>query len=189
MFCWAGFTVLLTAERTGLIRGASGKGHIRLQVDTDFAHAGASDILWVPGGSGNAVAAAQANGTFIQFLKAQAAGANWVTSVCTGALLLAAAGLLDGYEATTHWDFLPCFARYPRVKVTPGNPRFCIDRNRVTGGGISSGLDESLEIIQIVAGTVTAIQVQQTTQYYPDPPVKSQIPVATTCPVPDRPTV
>lgn len=67
--------------------------------------------------------------------------ARFVTSVCEGALLLAAAGLLDGYEATTHWAFIPCLKEFPTVKVVEGNPRFVVDRNRVTGGGISSGLE------------------------------------------------
>lgn len=122
---------------------------------------------------------------FLDFLIRQSVDAHYVCSVCEGALLLAAAGLLDGYYATTHWAFIPCLAeRFPEVKVAPGHPRFCLDRNRLTGGGISSGLDEALELITLLKGTVAAENVQQTTQYYPRPPVTSEIPPATSCPVP-----
>ena len=100
-------------------------------------------------------------------------------------MLLAAAGLLDGYEATTHWAFIPCLTeRFPKVKVVGGHPRYCLDRNRLTGGGISSGLDEALALIQLLMGTGRAQYVQQSTQYYPRPPVTSEIPRATSCPLP-----
>ncbi len=181
MFRWAGFTNILAAENTGLV---TGNGGLTVRVDTSFAAAGRSDILWVPGGSPDAIAAMQKSKCYQDFLIRQAATVKYVTSVCNGALLLAQAGLLNGYTATTHWAFLPCFARFPEVKVAPGNPRFVVDRNRITGGGISSSLDEALEIVKITAGEAKAISVQRTTQYYPDPPVHSQIPVATTCPVP-----
>jgi hypothetical protein len=60
----------------------------------------------------------------------------------------------DGYEATTHWAFVRCLTeRFPKVKVVAGHPRYCLDRNRLTGGGISSGLDEALELIQLLKGT------------------------------------
>ena len=92
-------------------------------------------------------------------------------------MLLAAAGLLDNYQATTHWVFVACFPeRFPKVIVAEGHPRFVLDRDRLTGGGISSGLDEALMLIQLSAGTVAAQDVQQSTQYYPNPPVSSSIP-------------
>jgi cyclohexyl-isocyanide hydratase len=100
-----------------------------------------------------------------------------VCSVCEGALLAAAARLLDGYKATTHWAFIPYLIQnYPKVTVADGHPRFVVDRNRLTGGGISSGLDEALQLIALLSGEGTAQSVQQTTQYYPDPPVSSEIP-------------
>jgi len=70
------------------------------------------------------------------------------------------------------------------VKIAPRHPRFHLDRNRLTGGGISSGLDEALKRIEILCGIEVAREVQQTTQYYPKPPVTSRIPRATTCPLP-----
>ena len=95
-------------------------------------------------------------------------------------------GCWNSYHATTHWAFTPCFAeRFPNVLVAEGHPRFVLDRNRLTGGGISSGLDEALMLIQLLQGTVAAQQVQQQTQYYPDPPVSSAIPPAPAhCPLP-----
>jgi transcriptional regulator GlxA family with amidase domain len=96
-------------------------------------------------------------------------------------MLLAAAGLLDGYTVTTHWAFYPCMARFPKVTLASGYPRYCLDRTRLTGGGISSGLDEALMLIQLLSGTEAAQQVQRSTQYYPRPPVTSEITPATTC--------
>ena len=99
--------------------------------------------------------------------------------------MLAAAGLLDGYTVTTHWAFIASLTGlFPNVSVAPDYPRYCLDRNRLTGGGVSSGLDEALELIQLTLGTAVAQQVQLTTQYYPQPPVSSQITAATSCPLP-----
>lgn len=145
---------------------------------------GQANLLWVPGGDPNALQAMMKGGPYLDFITQQSENADWVTSVCEGAMLLAAAGLLNGYMATTHWAFIPCFQAFPEIKVAAGNPRFVVDRNRVTGGGISSGLDEALGIIQLIAGTGIAQQVQLQTQYYPAPPVCGAIPVATTCPIP-----
>jgi cyclohexyl-isocyanide hydratase len=107
-----------------------------------------------------------------------------VTSVCEGALLAARAGLLDGYSATTHWAFMNCLRQFPRVTVVEdGHPRYVVDRNRVTGAGISAGLDEALAICELIAGTAVAMSVQLTTQYFPRPPVWGVIPPAGDCPV------
>jgi hypothetical protein len=84
----------------------------------------------------------------IGFLQRHSATAHLTVSVCEGALLLAAAGLLDGYRATTHWAFRDCLARFPRIDVAPYYPRYVVDGNRITGGGISSGLDEALLNVQ-----------------------------------------
>jgi transcriptional regulator GlxA family with amidase domain len=143
-----------------------------------------AQMIWTPGGDPNTLHKLMQPGTpYLNFLNQQAKGAEWVCSVCEGALLLAAAGLLNGYTATTHWAFIPCLEAFPLIRVAPGYPRFVKDRNRMTGGGISSGLDEALELIQIIAGTYWAQQVQLTTQYYPEPPVNTPITPATSCPV------
>jgi cyclohexyl-isocyanide hydratase len=185
MFEWAGFEIDLLAEHKGMKKFRSG---FRFEVTKSFSDARAYDAIWVPGGDPKALAHIidDPRQTYINFLIAQAASTQMVCSVCEGAMLLAAAGLLDGYYATTHWAFIPCFAeRFRNVLVADGHPRFVLDRNRLTGGGISSGLDEALMLIQLLAGTVAAQQVQQQTQYYPNPPVDSAIPPApSSCPIP-----
>jgi cyclohexyl-isocyanide hydratase len=182
MFRWAGFDVELVAQAPGMI---TFRNAFSFKVINGFNDASVFDVLWVPGGDPTALAHLMENRTYLDFLLRQSATARYVASVCEGALLLAAAGLLDGYMATTHWSFIPCFVeRFPHVLIAPGHPRFHLDRNRLTGGGISSGLDEALELIRLLQGTAAAQSVQQMTQYYPCPPVNSRIPDATTCPVP-----
>ncbi len=68
--------------------------------------------------------------------------------------------------------------------MAPGHPRFVLDRNRLTGGGVASGLDDALKLIELLGGRALAEKVQQDTQYYPDPPVSSAIPPAPACPIP-----
>lgn len=162
-----------------------------------FAHARQLDLLWVPGGDPAALEKMMENAAYQNFLKQQSKRATFVTSVCEGALLLASAGLLDGYKATTHWAFIPCLECYPKIKVVKGYPRFVVNKFRdktagtwryvVTGGGISSGLDEALELVKLVAGQKIAKSVQMTTQYYPKPPVRGKIKAATSCPLPPQP--
>jgi transcriptional regulator GlxA family with amidase domain len=186
MFDWAGLEVDVVAADTTLLRFRS-KG-FRFEPTATFDSARQCDVLWVPGGD-PAVLARMIYGpdqTYLEFLRRQASGARYVCSVCEGAMLLAGAGLLDGYQATTHWAFLNCFAeRFPKVITAPGQPRFVLDRNRLTGGGISSGLDEALKLIELLLGTPAAEAVQRNTQYYPDPPVNAPpgVPPAT-CPMP-----
>jgi cyclohexyl-isocyanide hydratase len=176
MFTWANMTVELVAEKPGPIRFRKG---FCFEVKTSFEKASPCDVLWVPGGDPDALAAqmGEPSRTYLDFLIKQSAQAKWTASVCEGALLLAAAGLLDGYEATTHWAFIQCLKdRFPKVKIVPGHPRFHIDRDRITGGGISSGLDEALKLIELLQGTKAAQDAQRNTQYYPCPPVSSVMP-------------
>jgi transcriptional regulator GlxA family with amidase domain len=184
MFRWAGLDVELVAERPGLLRFRNG---FCFEVTKGFADAAKYDVLWVPGGEPDALAGLMGDPqrTFLDFLIKQSEGAKYVASVCEGAMLLAAAGLLDGYVATTHWAFVACLIqRFPKVIPAPGFPRYYLDRNRLTGGGISSGLDESLKLIELLLGTDVAQGVQQSTQYYPQPPVTSEIALSGFCPLP-----
>ena len=177
MFHWAGFQVDLVAEKPGEVRFNSG---LVFQVTAGLGSPEPADALWVPGGEPSSLAriiGEDKKSDYLKFLKDQASQSKWVCSVCEGALLLAAAGLLDGFQVTTHWAFIPYLIAYhPEVTVADGHPRFVVDRNRITGGGISSGLDEALKLIELLAGRETAVSVQQTTQYYPEPPVASVIP-------------
>jgi len=184
MFSWGGLDVELVTQNPGLIK--SGKG-FTFEVTTGFAQAANYDALWVPGGEPDAIARliGDPSRTYLDFLIQKAERATYVCSVCDGTLLLAAAGLLDGYEATTHWAFIRCLTdRFPKVKVVEGHPRFHLDGNRLTGGGVASGLDEALKLIELLAGTAAAQEAQRMTQYYPSPPVTSAIPPAPPCPVP-----
>lgn len=149
-----------------------------------FSDTDALDVLWVPGGEPSAMAPIMdgaAPRDYLDFLIRIGPRSTWVCSVCEGALLLAAAGLLDGYRATTHWAFIPCLKQYNKVTVVDGFPRFELDRNRLTGGGISSGLDEALELVRLLKGPAAAQDVQRTIQYYPEPPFESDLAVPPQC--------
>lgn len=184
IFRWMGrppAKVELIAESAGDITSRDG---FTFKAGKSFKDASELDVLWVPGGDPEALRILM-NGTsraYLDFLIDRSHHARFVCSVCEGALLLAAAGLLDGYEATTHWAFAPCLKKFPNVKVVEGHPRFVIDRNRITGGGISSGLDEALKLVELLGGYEVAQEVQRTTQYYPDPPISSTIPAVDGCP-------
>jgi cyclohexyl-isocyanide hydratase len=113
------------------------------------------------------------NEALLQFLRARAPGARYVTSVCTGALVLGAAGLLHGYRATTHWlshDMLRLFG------AEPVDERVVIDRNRITGGGITAGIDFGLTVAAEVFGPVVAQEVQLMLEYSPAAPFSSGSP-------------
>jgi transcriptional regulator GlxA family with amidase domain len=159
------------------------------------------DVLWVPGGSPDALAAQIGDADYMDRLRGWARTATYVVSVCEGAVLLAAAGLLDGYRATTHWAFLPCLKSYPDITVVGGRghyPRWVLDRGhgaqrtraaRLTGAGISAGLDEALKLVELLAGKQCAKSVQTTMQYFPKPPVDAKIRPGRhpSCPVPGWP--
>jgi len=172
---------LLSADGCGVVT----RDGMTIGAEMAFADAPRLDVLWVPGGDPSALDALMHDPArvYLDFLIGASKHARYVASVCEGALLLAAAGLLDGYEATTHWAFIPCLKQFPAVRVVQGYPRFVVDRNRVTGGGISSGLDEALKMIELLSSYKAAQHVQQFTQYYPAPPVASVIPPAGACPM------
>ena len=160
---------------------------VRLTPQARFADYGTgrrqAQLIWVPGGSVPALKRLMKPGAYRHFLIAQSRRAEYVASVCEGALLLAAAGLLEGYCATTHWAFLPCLCAFDKIRIAQGFPRYVIDRNRITGGGIASGLDEALAVIALIAGDDIAKSVQMTTQYFPKPPFSQTITPAVTCPL------
>jgi cyclohexyl-isocyanide hydratase len=190
MFSWAEYTVDLVAEVPGKV--VANNGFVFDVPNGLPAQPVPYDALWVPGGSPDQLSRIIHDPAqrLLNFIGKQAAQSTWVCSVCEGALLVAAAGLLNGYKATTHWAFIPYLMQnYPDVTVADGHPRFVVDRNRLTGGGISSGLDEALKLIELLSGTAAAQDVQQTTQYYPDPPVSSAIPNTLTSPMPPYPPI
>lgn len=132
------------------------------------------DVLFVPGGS-NPVRDVIQHGTlgnnpYLDYL-VKHKETPWICSVCTGALLLAAAGLLRGHTCTTHWAFKDVLRVFPRVEVVPDYRRHVRSDNRITGAGISSGLDESFYIVSAILGLDAARMCQLKMQYRPDPVV------------------
>jgi cyclohexyl-isocyanide hydratase len=140
----------------------------------DFDSCPQLDVLFVPGGVDLQDVLTPPDvdkNPYLCFLLKQASGKpRLITSVCTGAILLASAGLLDGYTATTHWAFQTVLAEFPNVLLASGYPRYVIDANRVTGGGISSSLDESMAISAILLDDNSARRAQLKMQYAPQPP-------------------
>ncbi len=161
-------TVHLVAA--GLEAVASDKG-LRVLPTVTLDDCPQLDVLCVPGGPGQIDQ--MANEAVLGFLRRQAEGARYVTSVCTGSLLLGAAGLLRGYQATTHWavhEDLVLFGAAP-VKA-----RLVRDRNRITGGGVTAGIDFALTVVSEIAGPEVAQRIQLSLEYDPDPPFDSGSP-------------
>jgi len=133
--------------------------------DTDFATCPTLDVICVPGGPG--VAALMEDEAVLAFLRRQAEGARFVTSVCTGALVLGAAGLLKGVRATTHWashDFLAALG------AVPEHARWVRDGRVVTGGGVTAGIDFALALVAEMVSPEIAQAIQLQIEYAPAPP-------------------
>jgi cyclohexyl-isocyanide hydratase len=139
---------------------------------TTFADCPQLDVICVPGGAGTDDMVNDAE--MLAFLRKQAEGAKYITSVCTGSLVLGAAGLLRGYRATTHWSAIDHLAPLGAV---PTNTRVCVDRNRITGGGVTAGIDFALTLVSIMVDRPTAEAIQLRLEYNPAPPFNSGSPV------------
>jgi cyclohexyl-isocyanide hydratase len=131
----------------------------------EFSEVSSLDVLVVPGGPGHLDAMLEPETQ--HWLREIAPCCNWITSVCTGALVLAAAGLLKGYRATTHWMSLDRLATFGATAV---DARIVIDRDRITAGGVTAGLDFGLTLLAALAGEKVARQVALQTEYAPAPP-------------------
>jgi cyclohexyl-isocyanide hydratase len=140
-------------------------GGMRILPDTTFADCPALDLICVPGGAGMNPLLADAE--TLGFIRRQAASARFVTSVCTGALVLGAAGLLRGRRATTHWMSHEMLAAFGAVPVSE---RVVVDGNLVTGGGVTAGIDFGLRIAALVAGEEVAKAIALGLEYDPAPP-------------------
>lgn len=130
------------------------------------------EILFVPGG-GKKVGDVMQDSVFLDFVREVGGSARYAGSVCTGAFILAAAGLLDGCEATTYWSQRENLALFSNVRVAAGYPRWVIDGNRFTGGGVSSSLDLALELVRRLSGPTQSMTTQLSCQYAPQPPFSS----------------
>ncbi|MBC2900482.1 DJ-1/PfpI family protein [Streptomyces cupreus] len=154
---------VFVAERTGPVR--TDTGNLALTADRTLAEVPSPDIVIVPGGPGQTPQ--MENEALLDWLRAADGTSTWTTSVCTGSLLLAAAGLLKGRRATSHWlalDFLKRFG------VEPTGERVVTDGKYVTAAGVSSGIDMGLTLLGRIAGDEHAQAVQLLTEYDPQPP-------------------
>jgi len=125
------------------------------------------DVLVVPGGLGQQDL--MDDDEVLSFLRKQVECARYLVSVCTGSLLLAAAGLLRGYRATCHWMFLPLLEPLGAIPI---QERVVIDRNRITAAGVSAGIDCALQLVSLLGGQEVAQAIQLQIEYDPHPPFR-----------------
>jgi cyclohexyl-isocyanide hydratase len=154
--------VLLGASRDA-VRTEHG---LMLTPELSFAESPGLDVLVVPGGWG--VNDVLLDGRYLDFVSGAGSRARWVTSVCTGALLLGAAGLLRGYRATTHWGSVQFLAEFGAIPVS--DERVVVDRNRITAAGVSAGIDFALLLASKLCDVPSAQQIQLGIEYDPAPP-------------------
>ncbi len=159
----AGDQVLLIGESEAPVRCAKG---MRVLPDRTLLSAPPLDVLLVPGGEGTREPKSPA---FLKWLAHAGAAATWLTSVCTGSLLLHTAGLVNGRRVTTHWSFIDALRRLGDVTVLE-DVRYVHDGNLVTAAGVSAGIDMALWLVGQLHGPDLACMVQRAVEYYPAPP-------------------
>ena len=138
---------------------------LKLVAEERFDDVPAPDVLVVPGGTGTL--AALEDGRLVDWIRTAHAAATWTTSVCTGALLLGAAGVLDGLRATTHWAYMDRLAQYGAEATSDR----VVEQGRViTSAGVSSGIDMALVLAARIAGDDVAQAIQLRIEYDPEPP-------------------
>ncbi|MFD4502903.1 DJ-1/PfpI family protein [Streptomyces sp. NPDC058457] len=155
--------VVFVAERTGPVRTDS--GNLALTADRTLAEVPHPDVVVVPGGPGQSPQ--MTNQVLLDWIRTADATSTWTTSVCTGSLLLAAAGLLEGRRATSHWLALDELRKYG---AEPTGERVVTDGKYVTAAGVSSGIDMGLALLGRIAGDAVAQTVQLGIEYDPQPP-------------------
>ena len=144
---------------------------LTLTPTVSFADCPQLDVICVPGGVG--IDDMVNDQEMLDFLRRQAEGAKYITSVCTGSLVLGAAGLLRGYRATTHWTAMDHLAPFGAI---PTKTRVCVDRNRITGGGVTAGIDFALTLVSIMVDRQSAEAIQLRLEYNPAPPFNAGSP-------------
>jgi transcriptional regulator GlxA family with amidase domain len=158
-----GASLKFVAAEPGLVR--TDNGMLTLLAEHSLADAAQPDIVLVPGGPGEV--AARAGGAVLEWLKEVDRTSTWTTSVCTGSLILAAAGLLDGKRATTHWLALE---ELGRLGAQPVAERVVFDGKYATAAGVSAGIDMALALVARIAGDTVAQAIQLGIEYDPQPP-------------------
>lgn len=147
------------------LEAVKANGGMRILPDTTMAKCPSLDLLCVPGGAGMNPLLNDAE--TLNFLRQQAKGARYITSVCTGALVLGAAGLLKGKRAATHWMSLEMLAHFGAIPVAE---RVVKDGNVITGGGVTAGIDFALTLAAEAFGEDLAKSIQLGIEYDPKPP-------------------
>ena len=163
-----GLRCVTIAEKPGLVRCAKG---LRVMPDHGLEDAPPLDVLLVPGGMGTRREVA--NQPLLDWIARTATGCRWVTSVCTGALLLTAAGPARGKRVTTHWRFVETLRGRGEAEVLD-DVRFVRDCNVVSAAGVSAGIDMALWLVGQLYDPATARQVQRAMQYDPAPPYTAE---------------
>jgi putative intracellular protease/amidase len=161
--------VVFAAERPGPVR--TDTGMLAITADASISDLAHPDIILVPGGPGQE--AQLDDGPTHEWLRLADAATSWTTSVCTGSLILAAAGLLQGRRATSHWLALD---RLTALGAQPARERVVIDGKYVTAAGVSAGIDMALDLSRRIAGTPTAQAIQLMLEYDPRPPLNAGSP-------------
>jgi len=161
--------VVNVAKERAAVRCAKG---LRILPEHDFSDCPPLDVLVVPGGEGTR--ALMRDEQTLAFVEACAQRAGWIASVCTGALVLAQAGLLDGRRATTHWMALDELRRFEQVQVLE-RVRYVRDGQLVTAAGVSAGIDMALWLLGQLGGQEVARKTQHLMQYDPAPPYQAAV--------------
>lgn len=158
-----GAEVVFTAVEAGPVR--TDMASLALTADRPLAEVTAPDLVLVPGGPGTQ--AALADPAVLEWLRAVDPGTTWTTSVCSGSLILAAAGLLNGRRATSHWIALDTL---PLLGAVPTAERVVFDGKYATAAGVSAGIDLALHLAGRLAGDAVAEAIQLVVEYAPEPP-------------------
>jgi len=160
-----GAEVIVASEAGGVVEARGGLAFAGTRRLADVARC---DLICVPGGPGTADA--MLDPAYLTEVKRLAADARYITSVCTGSLVLGAAGLLKGKRAACHWASRQFLAEFGAI---PAKERVVVDGNVVTGGGVTAGIDFGLTIAAEVAGRQHAEYIQLSLEYAPKPPFKA----------------
>lgn len=160
--------VEIVAKSRGLVLTDKG---LEIKANADFASAPPYDVLAVPGGPGTDEA--MIDRETVDFVRRQASGARYVFGICTGSLLLGAAGLLRGRRAGGHWQSRALLSHFG---ATVSDARMTVDGNLYTSGGVTAGIDMALRVAAEIAGEDVAKQIQLQIEYDPEPPFQAGTP-------------
>jgi transcriptional regulator GlxA family with amidase domain len=163
--------IVLISEDGNPVRSFLGTGYL---VDYSYENCPPLEVILIPGGLGTRNE--MENPKHIEFVQRQGRQASWVTSVCTGALVLHKAGFLEGKRATTHWGSIAELQNLGGDTTVVSDQRWVHDGNVITAAGVSAGIDMALYLISLLKDPATATRVQQMMEYYPKPPVFDGVP-------------